>query len=350
MSRITENADSVAARSVLVIGGSGFIGYHIVHALLREGFRVSVLTRNPDPHRSLFPATVGWVRGDIDSLSVDAWVELLKPFQQLVFAAGADERAEPKGDARTFFQKANVESCEKIFRAAQQTSITHAALLSSVFLQVHYQHPELKLDEHHPYIRSRVEQHRIAELLATDHFILTTLQIPWVFGTAPHLPSQWNRLINYVRSATPLMACRGGINVVAVQSVAEAVVGALRYPTHSSRQSIGDLNMSYQQLVETLCLHTQRQSPQVRLMNERFFHELMQAGGLFRKLFNIPAGLDISFLPDLLMRDIHVDNRESQTLLRYPTGIANSAIQETVLAAPENRYVKGWRQMLNLFR
>lgn len=334
--------------AVLVIGGTGFIGYHIVQELLQRGFTVSVLTRHPDKHRSLFPDTVQYVQGDLDQLSVEQLAKALQPFEKLVFAAGMDERTEPTGDAWEFFKHANVDSCEKVFRAAQQSSITHAVLLSSIFLQVHHQHPELKLAERHPYIRSRVEQQQVSEALAENHFVLSTLEIPWVFGIAPHITSQWNSLITYVRSATPLMVCRGGANVVAVQTVAEAVTGALSYPVQSSRLAVGDLDLSYQQLVEYLCQYADRREVQIRLVKEDFFRQLMGAGGLFRKLFNIPAGLDITYLPELLMQDIHVDNRESQSLLRYHTGKAQEAIRDTVQAAAENRYLTGWRKLLNV--
>jgi hypothetical protein len=102
-----------------------------------------------------------------------------------------------------------------------------------------------------------------------------------------------------------------------------------------------------------LCHYAGRHKTQVRLVQDDMFQKLMQAGGLFRQLFNIPAGLDIRYLPELLMRDIYidkpVDTRESPHLLDYTTGLAEQALRETVIAAPENRYVKGWRTLLNVF-
>ena len=348
MQSLPENA----APTVFVVGGTGFIGYHVVQQLLAQGMRVRVLTRNINrtQHQALFPASVDYREGDLAHLTTEQLRDMMQGCSGLVFAAGSDERVEPDGDAREFFRRANVASAEKVFRAAQGTSITHAALLSSVFLKVHHEQPELKLAERHPYIASRVEQHEISAALATDHFVLTTLEIPWVFGTAPHIASQWNSLITYVRSATPLLCCRGGVNVVAVQSVAEAAVAALSYPTQSSRQAIGDLNLGYQQLVERLCVAAQRKDRTIRLVNDDVFLRLMQAGGLFRKLFNIPAGLDITYLPELLMRDIYIDNASSQQLLRYRAERAAQAITDTVQAAPENRYLKGWRSLLNLLQ
>jgi len=322
-----------------------------VQQLLAQQFGVRLLTRNINRTRDagLFSPGVEYVEGDLDLLTTEQLHDMLQGCTALVFAAGSDERVEPQGDAREFFRRANVASAEKVFRAAQNTAITHAVLLSSVFLKLHHEHPELKLAERHPYIASRVEQHAVSTALAENHFVLTTLEIPWVFGTAPHIVSQWNSLITYVRSATPLLCCRGGVNVVAVQSVAEAAVAALLYPTQSSRQAIGDLNLSYQQLVERLGVAAQRKDTTIRLVNDDVFLRLMQAGGLFRKLFNIPAGLDITYLPELLLRNIYIDNSASQQLLRYRTGRAAQAIAATVHAAPENRYLKGWRGLLNMF-
>jgi len=352
MASLPENP-APAVPTAFVIGGTGFIGYHIVHALLAQGFRVRALTRNIERARAMFPAAVDYAQGDLDSLSADELATLMSSCNTVVFAAGIDERTEPEGDAREFFRRANVESAEKVFRAAQQAHMTHAVLLSSVFLNLHHQHPELKLADKHPYIASRVEQHRVSEEIAHNHFVLTTLEIPWVFGTAPHVTSQWNSLVTYVRSATPLLCCRGGVNVVSVQSVAEATVSVLKHATSTSTQAIGDLNLGYQQLVEMLCHYAGRRDQQVRMVNVEVFQKLMQAGGLFRQLFNIPAGLDIRYLPELLMRDIYidtpVDNRESPRPLNYTTGLAEQAIRDTVMAAPESRYVKGWRTLLNVF-
>lgn len=348
MGSIPENIAATAPR-VFVAGGTGFIGYHIVQQLCAQGFAVRVLTRNPQHTQGLFPAAVEYARGDLDTLTVEQLAALMQGCSTLVFAAGVDERAEPQGDAWQFFRHANVDSVQKLFRAAQQAKITHAVLLSSVFLKLHRDHPELQLAARHPYLASRLEQHQVAEQLAHGHFVLTTLQIPWVFGTTPHLPSQWNSLITWVRSATPLLCCRGGVNVVAVESVAEAAVNALRYPTQTSAQAIGDLNLSYQQLVQQLSEYTGRRDTNVRCVPDDMFRHLMQAGGLFRRLFNIPAGLDITWLPELLLRDIFIDNRESQHLLRYRTGLATQAMQDTVRHAPESRYLRGWRKLLGVF-
>jgi len=266
-----------------------------------------------------------------------------------VFAAGVDERIEPEGDAYAFFKQANVDSCEKLFRAAQQSKITHAVLLSSIFLNMARAQPELKLAEKHPYIRSRVEQNDISQALAKNNFILTTLEVPWVFGVSPHSPSQWSSLVNYARSGTPLLSCRGGVNVIAVQSIGEAVTGALQFANESSCQTIGDLNLSHGQLMQVLCEYAERKDKKITLVSDTVLQEIMRAGGIFKDIFGFKSGLDLRYLPELLTQDIYVDNTESRLLLGYSTGKALEAIEQTVLSVPEHTVIKGWRNVLNVF-
>jgi len=337
-----------------MLGGTGFIGYHIVQALLAKDFHVTLFSRDPDKAKVLFSDSgkahlVNAVRGDINTITEAELVTLLQPFDKLVFAAGVDERVEPEGDAYAYFKHANVDSCEKLFRAAQQSNITHAVLLSSIFLNLARTQPELKLAERHPYIRSRVEQNEMSQVLAKNHFILTTLEVPWVFGVSPHTESQWTTLVNYVRTGTPLLSCRGGVNVIAVQSIGEAVAGALLYPTKSSLQTIGDLNMTHEQLMLMLCEFANRRNKKITLLNDTVFQEIMRAGGLFKDIFGLKSGLDIRYLPELLTQEIFVDNKESGALLGYSTGKAREAIQQTVAAIPEHVISESWRKVLNLF-
>lgn len=51
---------------VLVAGGTGFIGSHIVRELLKAGHRVTILTRNPEKARGQVPAGADLRQGDIN--------------------------------------------------------------------------------------------------------------------------------------------------------------------------------------------------------------------------------------------------------------------------------------------
>jgi NADH dehydrogenase len=50
---------------VLVTGGTGFVGTHLVNALLRRGHAVAVLARHPDDARNRYNRPVERIRGDV---------------------------------------------------------------------------------------------------------------------------------------------------------------------------------------------------------------------------------------------------------------------------------------------
>lgn len=335
---------------VLIIGGTGFLGRYIVQQCLRRGFNVTVLCREPEQAKQSFPSNVRLIKGDIYQLSEKDYIKLLRPFDKLVFSAGVDERAETKGEAIEFFRQANVEPCRKLFSAVKFTPITHAVLLNSIFATLNRKHPELKLADKHPYIQSRVEQNRISQELAGDHCILTTLEIPWVFGkplNAGH--TQWTNLIDYARGGLPVMVCRGGATIISAKSVADATSGALLYPTESMALPIGDQNLTYEQLMKYICEYTGRDDSRITIVSDKLLRELLQTGGLFKNLFNIQSGLNTRYLPEILLREMFFDNMPSKQLLKYHTGDALQALKETVEHTPESTYLKKWRNCLNVF-
>ena len=71
---------------VLISGGSGFIGHHLVAGLVKDGHEVVVLSRNPDPKNPL--GGVRYVTWDARSLNGD-WVKDLSGAQAVVNLAGA---------------------------------------------------------------------------------------------------------------------------------------------------------------------------------------------------------------------------------------------------------------------
>lgn len=335
---------------VLVIGGTGFIGYHVVRELGAQGDEVVVLCRNPDAVEELFGGKVAALQGDITALHTADYVELLQGFDGVVFAAGADERSEVVGDAWTFFHAANVWPCEQLFAAIPASPVRRAVLLNSVFAWLAGQQPELKLAEQHPYIRSRVEQDRVSHAaLAGSDCVLVTVQVPWVFGDAPHRESQWAALVNFVRGATPLMCIRGGASMMSVQALARAVSGALRFPQASISLPVGDENLAYAELMRRLCPLVKRKDQQVRPIRDGFFQDITAMGHFFGQLFGRQFGIELNGMADILFQDLFFDPAESQALLHYRGGDLDAALADTVAAIPENPLMSGWRQSLNWF-
>jgi nucleoside-diphosphate-sugar epimerase len=333
----------------LVIGGTGFLGYYVVNELLRQGHEVTVLCRNPQVAEHLFIKEVHFIKGDINRLNLLEMEQILKNVQGLVFAAGVDERAKPAGDVYSFFHQANVVTCERLFYAARHSPVTHAVLLNSIFGYMDRMHPELQVAKHHPYVRSRVEQARISLAIAQDAFALTVLEVPWVFGASHRARHPWVALINYVRAIVPLLVTAGGANMMSTNSVAQAVYGALTYPTKSRVLPIGDTNMSWQTLLEHICVFVNRKDCNINLISDRVFKDMTRTGGTFKDLLGIGSGMDTAHLPDIILNETFYNAEESRQLLKYQTGDLLKAIRETAESTPEHQLLKSWRKSMNLF-
>ena len=80
----------------LIIGGTGFLGYHAALELLRRGHRVSVLALPPLSAADLLPPQVQVTLADLNVLSDADLQALLAGHDAVVYAAGADDRVTPR--------------------------------------------------------------------------------------------------------------------------------------------------------------------------------------------------------------------------------------------------------------
>ncbi len=330
---------------VLVIGGTGFIGSYIVKECLKQNYSVTILSRSG---KGAFDCE--YLQGDILELTSADYEPLLQGIDKIVFAAGADERSGLEEDPYGFYYKNNIEPCIELFTAARKSQVSHAVLLNSVFTMMHRLYPDLELADKHPYIRSRVKQSQVSHDLAHNHFVLTSIEVPWVFGLPGSGQSQWFELVQYARNSSPLFSCQGGASIVAIESLAEACVAALSKPARSSSLPVADTYLSFDEMLELICDYSDRTKPRIVRVDEDAFQDIMSASGLIFALFGMRSGIELRHAPELVTLEIKVDITESQSLLGYSTGTALPALKAVVNSVEENRYAKAWRKTLNFFR
>src|SRR2546421_564733 len=190
----------------LVVGGTGFLGQHVVAELLGRGHHATVLARGRA--RPALPVDV--LTGDVMALGRAGWAGLLDGYDGVVFAAGADDRVVPRAPAAPFFRRANVAPVAALMAAARDVGCTRAVILGSYYTFVHRQRPELRLADRHPYVASRVEQAAAARQAAGDRLPVAVLEIPFVFGSVPGRRTLWAPLVPWLRARYPLFAPPGG--------------------------------------------------------------------------------------------------------------------------------------------
>ncbi|MEY4467290.1 MAG: hypothetical protein RIR21_1083 [Pseudomonadota bacterium] len=199
--------------SILVIGGSGFIGSHIVAQLAATGRRVIVPTRRPHRtrHLTVLP-TVQLVEADVyDPRALDRLVQRADAVINLVGVLHSSSGT-PWGPA---FEHAHVELPRRLVAACQRKGITRFLHMSA-----------LGADEHGPsmYQRSKAAGEKIMSS-ATD-LEVTTFRPSVVFGPEDKFLNMFAQL----QAVLPVLAL-GGVQTkfqpVFVGDVAQAFVQAL---------------------------------------------------------------------------------------------------------------------------
>ena len=199
--------------SILVIGGSGFIGSHIVAQLAANGRRVIVPTRRPHRarHLTVLP-TVQLVEADVfDPLALDRLMQRADAVINLVGVLHSSGGT-PWGPA---FERAHVELPRRLVAACQRQGLKRFLHMSA-----------LGADENGPsmYQRSKAAGEKI--MSAAAGFELTSFRPSVVFGPEDNFLNMFAQL----QSVLPVLAL-GGVQTkfqpVFVGDVAHAFVQAI---------------------------------------------------------------------------------------------------------------------------
>lgn len=328
----------VPPRRVIVIGGTGFLGYHAIQEFLRKGWLITAVGLPPAPPadpsaiasgQALYPATVKVVLQNLDETSDANLLAILRGHDALVFAAGVDDRVTPRKPAYPYFHHANVEACVRVLRLAKQAGVERAIVLGSYFAHFNRLWPELRLAERHPYIRSRVEQETaVTSIPGLD---VDILELPYIFGgiPVPGWKPLWTPLVKYIRSTRTVFYMKGGSACITAKTVGQAVVGALERGEAGKCYPIGDENLVWSELLTRLAASDGRR---VRVVTLPVW--LIKIGllglWLIHQIQGREAGLDLRYFAELQSAETFLDPQSSNEALGYQTGGLDEAFQETV--------------------
>ncbi|MEV6908412.1 NAD-dependent epimerase/dehydratase family protein [Amycolatopsis sp. NPDC051071] len=210
---------------VLVVGGTGFIGQHIVRELLARGHEVTVLVRTPPTN---LPAAVTVRLGDLTDLSEERLDTIVAGHRGIVVASAAAVAAPRDADIATFLHDTNVAPVARLLAAGCRAQCDRAVILGSFYATLQREDPSLRLAELSPYIASRIEQAEHARAAVNAETSVAVLELPYVAGTTPGRQSPLEPMLHSLSvSNTGMFVYPGTIAVVTVTQAAQAAVAAL---------------------------------------------------------------------------------------------------------------------------
>ena len=241
------------SKKLLILGGTGFLGYYTALLALKKGYEVGSISLNDVNLEGWYPKEIKTQFTDLFETSEDDLVEMMKGYDYMVYSVGPDDRETPQAPAYDYFHRRLVVECAKCFRAAERAGIKKAVCFNSYFAYFARRNPELKLEEKHPYVRCRVEQAKLLlEQRKTMEVII--LEFPYIFGTMPERMPIWKGVFldRYAYGKKSIFFPKGKTTMTAVEHIAESAIGAIEYGKDGERYPVGDENQSFDFMLNTM--------------------------------------------------------------------------------------------------
>lgn len=214
---------------VLLIGGTGLLGSAAARIFIDRGHQVKTIALPPLPEGAPIPEEMEITWGNFLEISDEELLKAMEGCDAFVFAAGVDERVEFPAPVYDAYKKFNIDPLDRFLSLAKKSGIKHCTVLGSYFAWLAKARPEMDLCAKHPYIRSRIEQEKVAEKYADDDMSVAVLELPYIFGTQPGRRPVWTILIEQLGRFEKMpftMYPAGGTAMLTVRQVAESIVGA----------------------------------------------------------------------------------------------------------------------------
>lgn len=311
---------------MVVVGGSGFVGQHIVATLAERGYEPVVLSRHPTSGRASLV-------GDAVTMSDADWAEALSAggtrTEAVVFAAGADAGYAPPAAAKDFFDRGNVEPVRRMVQAARAAGCRQVVLCGSYFVTIARARPELGLTEQHPYIESRRAQSEVALQAAGPGFYVAVLELPYVLGRTEGRAAALAPLAPWMRSRWPLFAPPGGTAVVTVDQVARAVCQAVQRKI-TGRFPIAEANLTWAELFTRLAQAAGRTSVRVRTLPPKLLGAMLGLVALRYRVTQREPGLNPARMAALLTQQAYLDPDICRAELGVTPGGLEQSLRDTI--------------------
>ncbi len=234
---------------VFILGGTGLLGEACAKMLIENGHIVgSIALTPPKPENKI--EKMHLTIGNLYNYSDNEIKNLMRGYDSFIFAAGVDERVEFPAPVYESYYKYNIEPLKRIIPLLKDVGLEQIVVMGSYFTHFEEKWPKLKLYEHHPYIRSRVDQKNLALSFADENFKVSVLELPYIFGVQKGRMPVWEIYVKLLSKMKKIIYFpKGGTTMVTVKQVAQTVYGALTKAKVSKAYPVGWYNKTWKEFL-----------------------------------------------------------------------------------------------------
>ena len=310
--------------NVLIFGGTGLLGSAAAQIFIDRGHHVKTIALPPLPEGAPIPKEMEIEFGNFLELSDEQLEAAMTGMDAFVYAAGVDERVEFPAPVYDAYKKYNTDPVDRCL------------VLGSYFSWLAKTHPEMDLCAKHPYIRSRIDQEKVAAKYADENMGVGVLELPYIFGTQPGRRPVWVILIEQLQRFEKLpftMYPAGGTAMLTVRQVGECIVGAAEQVQGFRAYGISCYNMHWREFLKIV--YRAMDGIQDRKIVDVPKWTFQAFGLHMRKEYakrNVQSGIDPVGLADIMGMDLFIPTDDTKELGCTPDDIEAAIFDSIALS------------------
>ena len=317
---------------VLIIGATGLLGSEAARELIKRGHSVTGMALPPVPQGADIPDQMQLILKDCMSLNIDELASIMKQCNGLVFAAGVDERVEGPPPIYDMFYRYNIVPLQKLLPLAKECGIKQTVICGSYFTYFDRTFPEWELYKHHPYIRSRADQAKIALDYADENFAVSILELPYIFGAQKGRKPVWTFLVEMIRKMPVVtMYPKGGTAMITARQVGQCIASALEIGKGGQLFPVCTYNMTWKEMLAMFHEHMGMPNRKIVTVPTCFFKASVKKLAKKQKAAGHEGGLDMVKFVKVMTYEAYMSDFNAKTILRARPDDINKAIDESVL-------------------
>lgn len=209
--------------TICLLGGTGFVGQHLVNTLTQQGYQVRVLTRRRERHRALIanPA-VTLIETDIHNVD-----QLRQQFTGVDVVINLIGILNERGNKGAGFRQVHVELPEKIVAAMLSSGVSRLLHMSALNADAS--------EQHSLYLKTKGEGENLVHAAAEKGLLVTSFQPSIIFGMGDSFFNRFATLLKLSRPVFPLACPDSRFAPVWVGDVTQAMCRALDIATGGER-------------------------------------------------------------------------------------------------------------------
>ncbi|HEY0841124.1 MAG TPA: NAD-dependent epimerase/dehydratase family protein [Vulgatibacter sp.] len=253
--------------TILVTGGTGFLGGHLVSLLLRRGEKVRVLTRASPPELADSGAEI--CEGSL--LDRDVLATALQGVDRVYHCAGLVSR-DPDVGPEMF--RVHVDGTRMLLEEARRAGVKRVLVVSTSGTIAVSTHDEISTEQspyrietvrRWPYYLSKIFQEKLAlELAAAGGPEVVVVNPSILFGPGDVRLSSTGDVLRFLEGKIPLVPS-GGINFVDARDAAAGAILAMEHGKPSARYLLGGPNWTLGEFFARLARVSGKRAPVARV-------------------------------------------------------------------------------------